>query len=369
VPSPTATIIPAPTQVLPVACNNPDSRIDVVAVGSQRIIDFKTIPTINGSTFFHVNADAPNFKEWKLEYSGDGGKNWVTFYGPNKYATPFSRGGSSIPWNTTTVPDGIYLVRSVIVNNDGNFNDPCQFQVLVKNAGVALNSVSSMFSCQDSNVTLTSPTKDLTVPIPNVVFNGTVKRDNFSYYAIQYSTDQQNWKEITRVSEQRTDAYLGSWNVSSIADGDYWVRVLAVDKTANYQANPCQVHIVIKHMPTPTTLCGPEQARITILYTNGPNNTLASFTDFSKPIAVSSQLFVHGIVNLPNFQYYFLQYSLDRKNWTDSLRMTSQHETDDFLGYVFNTTMPNGDYWIRLHVVDRSANYKDSCEIQVSVKN
>ena len=341
-----------------------------MAVGSQRITDFKTIPTINGSTFFHVNADAPNFKEWKLEYSSDGGKNWVTFYGPNKYATPFSRGGSSIPWNTTTVPDGVYLVRSVIVNNDGNFDAPCQFQVLVKNAGVSASSASSpSISCQDANVTLTSPAKNLIVPIANITFNGTVKRDNFSYYAIQYSTDQQNWNEVTRVSEQRTDAYLGSWNVSSIPDGDYWVRVLAVDKTANYQANPCSIHIVIKHMATPTTLCGPEQARISTLYTDGPNNTLVSFTDFSKPINVSTRLSVYGIVNLPNFQYYFLQYSLDRKNWTDSLRMTRLHQTDDFLGYVFNSTMPNGDYWIRLHVVDRSANYKDSCEIQVTVKN
>jgi len=89
-----------------------------------------------------------------------------------------------------------------------------------------------------------------------------------------------------------------------------------------------------------------------------------------KPGAVlSGVLHAKGTAVIENFWYYKLEYRADGlDNWH---YITGEHDpvVDDYLGSFDTTTVPNGTYFFRLVIVDRTGNYPPPCEIVVRIQN
>ncbi|MFQ5578294.1 MAG: hypothetical protein ACE5G8_15035, partial [Anaerolineae bacterium] len=67
------------------------------------------------------------FDYYKIEFLVPGG-DWNFI---ESHATPVSD-GLLASWNTATVPPGRYEFRLVVVNQTGNYPEPCQIQLTVQ---------------------------------------------------------------------------------------------------------------------------------------------------------------------------------------------------------------------------------------------
>jgi hypothetical protein len=89
-----------------------------------------------------------------------------------------------------------------------------------------------------------------------------------------------------------------------------------------------------------------------------------------KPGAkVSGVIHAKGTAVIEDFWYYKLEYRADGlDNWH---YVTGKHEpvVEGYLGSFDTKLVPNGTYFFRLVIVDRTGNYPPPCEIVVHVKN
>ncbi|MGQ9627789.1 MAG: hypothetical protein ACUVV0_12905 [Anaerolineae bacterium] len=113
-PTPTNTPIPAPI------CPNPQARI--TSPGMDAVL--------NGAVPIVGSANIPNFQYYKVEVGpGENPASWslITDLRYTQVA-----GGQLDIWDTTPFPSGVYTIRLVVVDNTGNFPEPCEVRVTVK---------------------------------------------------------------------------------------------------------------------------------------------------------------------------------------------------------------------------------------------
>lgn len=102
--------------VLPPACPNPGAAIASPGVGQS----------ITGVTPIIGTASIPNFQFYKLEFRFVGGpEQWNWFAGSQ---TPVV-GAALGAFDPAGKPAGDYIIRLVVVDNTGNYPEPCQVQV------------------------------------------------------------------------------------------------------------------------------------------------------------------------------------------------------------------------------------------------
>ncbi len=88
---------------------------------------------------------------------------------------------------------------------------------------------------QDPNTHITGSHINQTISSSVNIF-GVTNRDNFNY-----------WAELRRTTAPVIgDALMLYWNSRLTLKGDYWLRVLVVDKTGNYN-QPCEYHRIVKN--------------------------------------------------------------------------------------------------------------------------
>lgn len=113
---------PIPTQGLvqgqPPACPNPGSIITQPGNGAQ----------VNGVIQVTGVAVVENFDYYKFEFRVPPDGEWSFIA---RYDSPVS-GGVLGTWNTDTVSPGEYDFRLVVVDNIGNFPDPCTVRLVVR---------------------------------------------------------------------------------------------------------------------------------------------------------------------------------------------------------------------------------------------
>ena len=116
---PTATPTPTPTPTPQIAVCLPKANI--------------TYPTVNatldgwGTTFVQGTAAIDNFWFYKLEFgSGQLPAEWSVI--KELYYEPVVNGILGY-WNTGALPEGVYTLRLVVVDNTGNYPQPCQVRV------------------------------------------------------------------------------------------------------------------------------------------------------------------------------------------------------------------------------------------------
>ena len=351
---------PLPTQVLAAACSNKAARITGFYSGAKSINDLSVVPTLAGYITIYTTANAPDFQYAKIEYSGDDRRSWVTTI---TYRTPLVDIGG-FGWSTTQVPDGDYWMRTLVVLKSGNYLDPCEIRVSIKNAAAP---TPSTIGCQDARVTITGPLPDQT--FANVVpISAKLQKDIFSAYQIQYSRDRTAWTNIGgRVSFYPTEDFLANWEVSNLSNGDYWIRILNIDKSGNY-GEPCSVHVVVKPVPAtplPAGACGVPGANIRTV------NSIAVTQNMAQPVTLKGSISLSGAADRPNLSYYAVQYSQDRVTWIDIIKRTFPHhdEANVSIAAWQTSSVPNGDYWVHIRVVDTTGNQVDSCDVHVVVSN
>jgi hypothetical protein len=363
-PTPTA----APTQVLSAACTNSTSRITGFYSGGRRIDDLRPIPTLYGYITIYMIANAPNFQYYKLDYSGDNRNSWVTAINSRSPLVDIM----GLGWATTSVPNGNYWMRVVVVDKTGNFaTEPCEIKVVINNFATVTPAPSAI-GCQDSRAMITNPRQNQAFS-DRISVSGILQKDNFAYYQIQYSNDQKTWNNVGgRYNTFPVQDFLGNWELATVPDGNYWVRVLVVDKSGNY-GDPCSVPVVVRRntpTPLPVGACGVPGATISSISFVKPDKTMVNERNLQQPITVNSSIGISGAAERTNFAYYVLQYSKDRQTWIEFARSYTPHPDDiSSMGAWQTSTVPNGDYWIHVRVLDKSGNYSDSCDVHLIVNN
>lgn len=101
------------------SCSNPNAAITSPGMNS----------TVSGLLEIHGTAAQPDMQYWKVEFRPD---SITTYSGLNNTTTPVTD-GILARWSTKTVPNGLYFVRLVIVQKDGNFGNPCEIRITVSN--------------------------------------------------------------------------------------------------------------------------------------------------------------------------------------------------------------------------------------------
>ena len=131
----TPTIAPAiPTVAPPAAAASPTSPVAApppsVCANPNAAI---TAPAMNGaiSGLIEIRGTAanPNLQYWKVEYRPDSSSTYSELNHSDTAVTD----GVLARWSTKTVPNGVYRLRLVVVQKDGNFGTPCEIKVTISN--------------------------------------------------------------------------------------------------------------------------------------------------------------------------------------------------------------------------------------------
>jgi hypothetical protein len=101
------------------SCPNPNAAITSPVINS----------TVSGLLEIHGTATQPDMQYWKVEFRPE---TTTTYSGLNN-TTVAVTDGILARWSTKTVPNGVYFVRLVVVQKDGNFGNPCEIRITVSN--------------------------------------------------------------------------------------------------------------------------------------------------------------------------------------------------------------------------------------------
>ena len=195
----------------------------ISAVVSARVVDntLPAVPTMTNPgtpltgtvTLNGTGTDANSgMASMRFEYKPSAGSTWSTACADVTPPSPFS-----CAWNTTTVADGSYDVRSVAIDNAGNVRNSATITArVVDNSGPALTVTSpGMFR---GTTTINATATDAT----GVAAAGVT---------IQYSLAGANsW---TTICTDASAPYSCSWNSAGRADGAYDIRAIAQDTPGN----------------------------------------------------------------------------------------------------------------------------------------
>ncbi len=109
----------APAATVAAQCSNPSAIIRAPTMDSS----------ISGLAEIRGTAALANMTYWKLEYRADAAPTFVQLYRSDQ---PINDSVISF-WSTKTVPNGTYWLQLTVVDNTGNFGNPCIIRVNVAN--------------------------------------------------------------------------------------------------------------------------------------------------------------------------------------------------------------------------------------------
>jgi hypothetical protein len=117
----TATPIPEPTEPPVPPCPNSDARITY---------PFSGMP-VKGAVEVRGTANTADFQFYKVEYGvGEKPDHWSAVSDVIRQRVV---DGILDTWDTTSFPEGAYVIRLTVVDSTGNFPPPCEVRVVVQN--------------------------------------------------------------------------------------------------------------------------------------------------------------------------------------------------------------------------------------------
>ena len=167
----------------------------------------------------------------------------------------------------TTVPNGAYWLRAVVVDNTGNFVESAPVAVTVANEAAAEEAApaeEAVAEEAEAVVEEEAPVEEaapavaewitvsergmvgISAPAANatlsgvVDISGTAQSNAFSYYKVEYSVDGAAWVSVVadyKHTTQVAEGVLATWDTTAVANGEYWLRAVVVDKTGNFVAS------------------------------------------------------------------------------------------------------------------------------------
>ncbi|MCB9137958.1 MAG: hypothetical protein H6642_06390 [Caldilineaceae bacterium] len=112
---------PAPPRPIAQAPACPDNRALFLRPGNNE--------TVSGFINVVGSATHEQFQYYKIEYAPAGTENYAYITGGNSPVTNGVLGSI----DTTSLPNGAWTLRLIVVDQTGNFPDPCQVTILVEN--------------------------------------------------------------------------------------------------------------------------------------------------------------------------------------------------------------------------------------------
>lgn len=169
----------------------------------------------------------------------------------------------------------------------------------------------------------------------NMMIIGDIAEENIDRYVVEYGagSDPQDWTIITSVDDLPTDSILTTWDIEAIPDGEYTLRITAIDKVSH--ENESIVHIKIDSTP--------------------PDIEISSIVDGSYLNGTTEIL---GTVVDPNFSNYELNIASGVKGsserWTQ-IGVGDQEVTDGIL-WNWGLLPVDGVYTLKLNAQDLADN-------------
>ncbi|MGQ9555566.1 MAG: hypothetical protein ACUVWR_15810 [Anaerolineae bacterium] len=268
--------------------------------------------TISGEVEIKGTATSNKFWYYKVEYSVDG-TNWVSVDTDYQHKTAVSEDVLA-SWDTTTVANGTFWLRAVVVDNTGNWLASEPIQVVVANAVAA----------PEAEATVEATATEAAAAVATEAVAVTVE-------------------DVAKMSEEELTAFLTETLPGLL----------------------------------PASLSDMEKATL-IQYATAALSTLASnergTVGLFSPIegaTVSGSVDIVGTATANAFSWYKVEYSADGSNWV-SVDTDYQHKTAMNLGTLATwdtTAVANGAFWLRAVVVDNTGNWVASNPVQVTVAN
>ena len=100
-------------------------------------------------------------------------------------------------------------------------------------------------------------------------------------------------------------------------------------------------------------------------------NSLAHLTAPNQDAVLSESVRIMGTVNLPNLDYYKIEFAPAESSGQWALVTNLRHSAvvSGLLDIWDTISLPNGSYRLRLVVVDSTGNYPEPCEVRVTIDN
>jgi hypothetical protein len=153
----------------------------------------------------------------RLEYSTQPDGPWTLI---SSSTGALCSGGALYGWNASALPSGHYYLRLTSTNQDGWSTSEVRRIFLDKNP---------------PNIDLRSPASGPPTPIyaSTVCLDGSVGNEGCSSptWSVQWRAGSAGaWNTLSTQTSSVTNDPLGSWNVASLADGPYQLRIVATDQ-------------------------------------------------------------------------------------------------------------------------------------------
>jgi hypothetical protein len=133
-PRPSPTPLKRPTSLTPtpevIATNTPEARLPSCPNPNARITSPGINQIVKGNVAIHGTANGDSFQYYKIEIGVGQNPNAWTVVGELHY-TPVARGQLET-FNTGAYGPGTYTLRLVVVDQTGNYPEPCRVTVVVQ---------------------------------------------------------------------------------------------------------------------------------------------------------------------------------------------------------------------------------------------
>lgn len=206
-------------------------------------------------------------------------------------------------------------------------------------------------------VAINYPMSGTVITDPIVDIYGTVRDPNLKSWTLEFSpAGENNWTIIAFGDFLVQDGWLGSWDVSGLAEGtDYVLRLTAVSESGAYS------EILVPGLQIQLS-AGP-----------GPNPGGTTPTvQITAPLGgsvLSGTVGVYGTVQMAALQEWRLTYRPYAGSGSPIVLASGNRTTSAELLTLWNTTaIPDGQYWLTLTAVDTNGTPTES-SIIVSVSN
>jgi hypothetical protein len=101
---------------------------------------------------------------------------------------------------------------------------------------------SGMSGCIPDQIMITSPEPGVDVS-GTVEITGTASVPNFGFFKYEFAPrGSQNWGTISAVREPKVNEVLGSWNTTSLTNGEYFLRLVVTDNVG-VSLEPCVIAV------------------------------------------------------------------------------------------------------------------------------
>ena len=193
--------------------------------------------TVSGQVDIVGRAGSPDFESYAVEWGrGSEPSSWVRIQSANQ-----PRSNTTLTtWNTTNIPDGPYLIR-VLVEDEERGQMRFQIPVTVSNGAGAVQPSDDL-----------SPLVEITSPSPGSSVSGGVPIEGSAvavalqqwFIEVGEGPNPNQWTRIAGGAASLYDTGLTTWDTSTLEDGTYTIRVVVIDPTYGQTQATSTVQVV-----------------------------------------------------------------------------------------------------------------------------